>query len=377
MRTLAVGQTWPRCIKIMAVNPKKIRIGIIGTGFGKSTQIPGFLACPDAEVIAVCSHSKEKAEATAKEFNIPHAFTDYRNLLALKELDLISIVTPPHLHHPMTMAALEARKHVLCEKPMALNLEEAREMYERAQAAEVVALIDHELRFNPIRRKIKELIEQNYIGRLRHVSVHMISNLRANATSPPWDWWSEAQKGGGALGAFGSHMIDLLRWWFGEITEVCGHLETFIRERPLPDSGKMRWVETEDFAAFGLKFANDAYGEVVLSSVARHSRYAKIELYGSEGTLILQDEKLLGGHKGEELKEVPEPEPLPQPKGTPEGVFPRSFALLAEYLIGCLRDGKRPQMGATFYDGMRCQAVIDAIRRSHLERRWVACEEQL
>jgi len=359
----------------MVMNPKKIRIGIIGMGFGKSTQIPGFLACPDAEIIAICSQRKGKAEATAKEFGIPYAFTDYRDLLKLKELDLVSIVTPPHLHYSMALAAFEARKHVLCEKPMALNLEEAREMYERAQATDRVALIDHELRFSPIRRKIKELIEQNYLGKPRHVSVHIITNLRADAMSPPWNWWSEAQKGGGILGAFGSHQIDLLRWWFGEITEVCGHLETFIRERPLPDSGKMRRVETDDFAAFGLKFANGAYGTVVLSSVAHHSRQIHIELQGSEGTLILQNEKLLGGRKGEELKEIPEPEPLPQPEGISEGVFSRSFVLLARYLVECLREGRRPQMGATFYDGMRCQAVIDAIRRSHDARCWVACEE--
>ena len=84
----------------------KITVGVIGTGFGKSAQIPGFRSCPDAEVIAVCSSQSEKAKATAREFDIPHVFTDYREMVQLKELDLVSVVTAPHLHYPMVMAAL-------------------------------------------------------------------------------------------------------------------------------------------------------------------------------------------------------------------------------------------------------------------------------
>jgi len=103
----------------------KIRVGVIGLGIGTDIHIPGFQACPDAEVVAICDVRQERVEAAAKKFGIPNVFTDYRKMLELNGLDAVSITTPPHLHFPMTMAALEAGKHIICEKPMALNLDEA------------------------------------------------------------------------------------------------------------------------------------------------------------------------------------------------------------------------------------------------------------
>src|SRR5688572_16895946 len=130
---------------------RKIRVGVIGTGFGTIVHIPGFQSCADTEVVAVCSARKERAEEAAARFGISHAFTDYREMVKMADLDVVSITTPPYEHYPMAMAALDAGKHVFCEKPMALNVKECREMLAKAEAKGLVHMIVHEFRFTPQR----------------------------------------------------------------------------------------------------------------------------------------------------------------------------------------------------------------------------------
>jgi predicted dehydrogenase len=353
------------------MSERKIRVAVVGTGFGKTVQIPGFRACPNAEIYAICASSLEKAHAVQQEFNIPHAFANYREMLKLKELDLVSIVTPPHLHKSMSVAALKAGKHVLCEKPTAMNLREADTMWKHAKESDLVALIDHEMRLNPLRRRIKELIEGKLIGKLRHAQVSLAGNFRADSPRA-WDWWSDKRRGGGVLGAIGSHQIDLLRWWFGEIESVCGHLKTFVAERPLPGSQKPRRVTTDDFCWFALHFEKGGFAQVQLSAVARHAGQTRLEICGDEGSILLVDEKLYAGRMGEPMKEITDLNPLPNVSGMPEGVFPRTFALFAEYLTDCLAQRKPPELAATFYDGMQCQAILDAAKQSSRKAsRWV------
>src|SRR6185369_6700895 len=124
-----------------------VRIGIVGAGFARTTQIPGFRDCMGAKVVAIASRHRERAAEVAKEFGIQHVAADWQELVERDDVDLVSIVTPPAKHMEIVLAALEHRKAVLCEKPMALNAGEAARMVEKAKAAGVLALIDHELRF--------------------------------------------------------------------------------------------------------------------------------------------------------------------------------------------------------------------------------------
>src|SRR6266481_3120805 len=143
---------------------KIIRIGIIGAGFARSTQIPGFANCKGARLLAITSARREHAEEVAREFGIEHVESDWRSLVARNDVDLVSIVTPVVTHCEMTLAAIGHGKAVLCEKPMAMNAEEALRMTERAREAGVLALIDHELRFLPGRVQMRELVRRGDIG---------------------------------------------------------------------------------------------------------------------------------------------------------------------------------------------------------------------
>ncbi len=349
------------------------RLGIIGVGWGARVQIPAFQAT-GWEVVAICGRTREKVERITAEHGIPHAFTDYRMLVDLPQVDLVSIVTPPAWHKEMSLAALNAGKHVLCEKPTALNAEEARVMWEAAARTDRIALIDHELRFLPTRQKMRRLIREGYIGHLYHVTYAYRSNSRRDPTKP-WTWWSDASQGGGILGALGSHMVDALRWWFGEITEVSGVLGTFIHERVDPITGRPRPVTADDYAAFLARFGHDGFAEVSISAVAGNYGQ-RVVAYGSGGMLILDEEGKLWGIRYEEkgpMHDFTQPDRHPaHPRVLPETPFPMATVHLAEALARAVRDGDRSWLepAATFEDGLYNQEVLDAVRKSHATRQW-------
>ncbi len=132
-----------------------IRVGVIGTGFGAAVHIPALKHLPEFEVAAVCSRRAARARSVAAEHKIPTVCTDFREMVNDQEIDAVVVAAPPYLHHQMTLAALEAGKHVLCEKPMARNLAEARDMVKMAERAGVAAMVNHEFRFLPLRSRIK------------------------------------------------------------------------------------------------------------------------------------------------------------------------------------------------------------------------------
>jgi predicted dehydrogenase len=191
-----------------------INAAIIGASFAKAAYLPALSTVEDVNVVAVASARLESAQAAAKAFNVPNAYDDWRRMLDKHEVDLVGIATPTIHHKPMTIAALETGAHVICEKPMAMNADEATEMLETAESLNRLHLIGHELRFNPNRRKIKKMIEAGEIGQVRHINIVNISRTWGDPTSrPAGDWWSMEESGGGRLGANGSHQIDLLRFW--------------------------------------------------------------------------------------------------------------------------------------------------------------------
>lgn len=339
----------------------KLRVGVIGTGFGSQVQIPAFQAHPRAEVVAVSSQTPGKAAKIAEQFGIPRAFDHYEDLVTA-DLDLVSITSPPMLHHPMTLAAIASRRHVLCEKPMAMNVAEAAEMLERAEAREVSHAIDHELRFNPNRRKIKGLIDEGFIGRPRHALITLVGSARANPDQP-WTWWSDRSAGGGLLGAVGSHQIDLLRFWLGDIAEVTGRVETYVGERS--HEGRPRPVTSDDFTSFSMRFTSGAVATVLLSSVASHPDGPRIEIWGNEGSLRLDgQERLSGARRGEDWRDLTEPETITPPPGmkyTP--LWGLSFVRFANHVVTAILDGGPVAPAATFADGLQVQKVLDAVRK--------------
>ncbi len=357
-----------------------IRIGIIGAGFARTTQIPAFKACDRAKIVAIASARREHAEEVAREFGIEDVESDWRTLVARDDVDLVSIVTPVVTHCEMTLAALDHGKAVLCEKPMAMNAVEALRMNERAREAGVLALIDHELRFLPGRMKMRELVRRGDIGKVRHAKLTFRSDSRADANRP-WNWWSDETQGGGALGAIGSHVIDSWRWLLdAEVPEVIGNLATHIRERK-DESGRLRAVTTDDEANLLVRFADTALtegatGNASMSLVEPGKPEHRLEIFGASGALMIEESGDLWQAKvGEgEWKHV-ETDRGELAPGMRDGGWARGFTAFSKRIVDALRAGRMTVEGAaTFEDGYHTQLVLDAARRADESGCWAKTE---
>jgi predicted dehydrogenase len=355
---------------------KEIRIGIIGAGFARSTQIPAFKACAGARIVAIASARREHAEEVAREFEIEHVASDWRALVERDDLDLVSIVTPVVTHCEMAMRALDRGQAVLCEKPMAMNADEARRMTERARAAGVLALIDHELRFLPGRLQMRELVRRGDLGKVRHAQLTFRADSRADPNRP-WNWWSDEKQGGGALGAIGSHVIDSWRWLLdAEVPEVIGNLATHIRERK-NENGELREVTTDDEATLLVRFADSEFtegatGNASMSLVEPGRPEHRLELFGSLGALKIEEGGELWQAKVGEADWRPvELQPAELAPGMRDSGWARGFTAFSKQIVAALRAGRPTVEGAaTFADGYRTQLVLDAARRANESGRW-------
>jgi predicted dehydrogenase len=362
-------------------NGKIIGIGIVGAGFARTTQIPGFQNCPDARVVAITSRHRENAESVAREFGIKHVAADWRELVERDDVDLVSIVTPPATHMEITLAALARGKAVLCEKPMAMNAAEAKQMNESARAAGVLALIDHELRFLISRQKMRTMLHNGEIGDVRHCNYLFRSDYRG-VLDRQWDWWSDSAMGGGTLGAIGSHAIDSFRWILGaEVSEVCCMLSTHIAERPDKSTGKARRVTSDDEAKLMFRFADSSLaknttGAASLSVVESGKYENRLEVFGTKGALMVEENgDLSHSPAGSGIWKRVEVDPGSMAPGMREGSWSRGFTAFSAAIVDALRDGQTTVEGAaTFEDGYQIQLVLDAARASNESGCWTRVE---
>lgn len=340
-------------------------IGIIGTGWGARVQVPAFRSV-GLEVTALAGSQAEKTRRIASELGVAWHTTSWQDLLARPDVDLVSIVTPPGLHKAIAVAALEAGKHVLCEKPTALNVAEAEAMLAAAAAhPSQLALIDHELRFLPALRLALDLIAQGAIGAVRHAEIRAISSSRSDPRRP-WSWWSDASQGGGILGAIGSHQIDMLRYLLGdEVAIARGLTHTFIVERP-DEAGQLRPVTADDYAAATVRFTGGATATLTASVVAPNDEPNSTTIYGADGALRFVGGRLLRSGSGGEFIDITPSHRHVFPEGI-VGDFPQGTVYLGAALRAALSgDITALAPAATFTDGLATQRVLDTIRAAQI-----------
>ena len=224
------------------------RVGISGAGFGVKAHLPALLAHPRFEVVALASPSS--AKAIAQERNIPHAFSSAAEMIDGCELDAVVVASPPFAHRDDVLAALDARKHVLCEKPFALNVEEAEEMLAAALDAQTACGLAHEFRFVPQRMAIKQLVENRHLTPMREIEITQLATFLREEAERPRGWWFDRQYGGGVAGALMSHVIDSANWTVGRAPKsVTGFLHI---ANPKRHDANGTFTSTVDDGAFSL-----------------------------------------------------------------------------------------------------------------------------
>ena len=350
----------------MSANTRKI--GIIGVGFGAQVHVPGFRS-EGWEVAAICSRDSDKAQKAAAETGIANVYTNPMELIGRDDLAAVSIITPPGAHHALSIAALHAGKHVLCEKPFALDAKQAGAMLDVAEKSRRTAMIAHEFRHTPQRAHIRQLLNEGYIGKFQLCTIELFLDRYVTAQPRPFTWMARKADGGGLLGALGSHYIDGLRYWFGEVASVSGRLATLRTDLVDPATGKKVEAETDDTFLFTLAFGNGGMATMVASFATTPTRGAKIVVMGDRGTLIaeqpgpnpMEDGVVIGSRDGAPLHVLATP-PQYTPFADSRDHRLMAFRLLVRDFTKGVEQGTSP--APNFTDGLRCQEIMDAVRES-------------
>ena len=348
---------------------------VIGTSFGVLTHLRA-LRNAGFEVHALVGRNPEKTAERAARFGVPHATTRLEEALALPGVDLVTIATPPHTHAEIAIAACEAGKHVMCEKPFAANLEEAERMRDAAHAAGVVHVLGTEFRFATGQALATRAIREGAVGAPRLATFLLMQPGLADPHGEVPGWWSDAKEGGGWLGAYASHVIDQMRATLGEWAGLSASLDLVAdRDWSAEDSFTIHF-RTVDGCTGVLQSSAGTWGAPVLTS----------RVSGPAGTLtILGDTVSVADANGERTVEAPPelsssaPDPpdrallvtaydMLHSMGIDIGPFTRLFEHMRDTILGKpTPDDPRP---GTFDDGVALQRIMDAVRRSASRGSW-------
>ena len=338
-----------------------VKLAIAGSGYGKKVALPVYRSMEQFEPVACWSYTPGRAEKLAREFGLGLGTSDFDELLSVPGLEAVHVATPVATHLPFARAVAERGLHLLCEKPLADNLENARQIAKAVDAAGVVGMVGYSLRMKETRGRLIEVAKE-VAGNPRMVSISLVHNDHATPDSRPFRWVHDARWAGGRLQGYGVHDLDLLLAIFPEVDSVASALEIGVPTR-MTDEGELREVSTEDAYGILIRFRGGGLGVVTLVATARHGRKDMIEIYGDQGTVKLDsDYRLWWGRAGEDLKSEG-----PLSNDSKEG-----FRKVAANFWRSIREGASPD--PSLEEGLRVQALFDAIRAADVERRWVAPE---
>ncbi len=369
-----------------------INVALIGYAFmGKAhsnayRQVTPFMS-PRLEprMKVLCGRTQSRVQAAARQFGWEEAATDWREVVARKDIDLVDISTPGDLHAEIAIEAARHGKAVLCEKPLANSVAEAQAMVDAVDAAGVAHMICHNYRRIPAVVLARQLIEAGRIGTIRHFRGTYLQDWIAHPDFPLVWRLDKAQAGSGALGDIGAHVVDLARYLVGEISEVSGHLETFVKERPLPDGKPGRGTVTVDDASMALvRFENGAIGTIEATRMAPGRKNAnRFEINGSTGSIAFDLERLNelevyieaedAAVRGFHRVLATEPQhPFVKSWWPPGHIigYEHTFVHTVYDLLEAIADKRLPS--PNFHDGLRNQQVLAAIENSSMTRRWVS-----
>ena len=377
-----------------------IRAAVVGTGFIGPVHVEA-LRRLGIEVVGICGSSPERARPKAEALNIPRVYNSYEELLADSAVDVVHITSPNVYHYPQAKAAIEAGKHVVCEKPLAMNSRESAELLELARQRGIVHAVNFNIRFYPLVQHARAMVRNGELGEVRIIQGSYLQDWLLLETD--WNWRLVPELGGEvrAIGDIGSHWIDLMTFVTGRHVErVLADFATFIPVRKKPTkpvdtfAGKTlrpedfvdEPIRTEDYATVLLHFEGGARGVMTVSQVSsgRKNRLF-FEINGSRSSVAWNGEQpnvLWIGHRerpNEVLVKDPSLEaPEAQrytgyPGGHAEG-FPDTFKMLYQAVYAHIADRSVPVDFPTFEDGHEEMLIAEAILKSAREGRWVDVE---
>ncbi len=366
-----------------------LNVGMLGYAFMGKAHTNGYKTLdyidtpPPARtrLVALGGRSRDKVEAAARRYGFERAITDWRELVALPDIQVFDNCAPNNLHAGPCIAAAEAGKHIICEKPLGRDAEEARRMVEAVQKARVVNMTAFNYRFVPAVRLMRDIIEQGRLGRIYHFRARYLQEWIMDPNFAMVWRLDAAEAGSGVLGDLGTHIIDLARYLVGEPESVQGLARTFIQERPTTKGPAARVTVDDAFGAL-LSFRNGAMGTLEASRFARgRKNHQVVEINGERGSLVFNLERL-----NELAVYLPEEEEPADAQGFRQVLVTESYHPfydawwpqghiigwehtfvheIRHFLQSVVEGTSITPHGADFQDGYRATVVADAILESN------------
>lgn len=345
-------------MSIPRTNPPAL---VVGTGFGCRIHVPALRAA-GFEVVGLVGTDPERTKQRAAANGVPQVFTDLDQAIRKTGAVAVTIATPPHTHAALTLTAIAHGCHVICEKPMASNIDEARAMLQAAERAGITHLMGNQFRWAPERATIARALTDGLIGEPRFLTLTSYMSLVAAPEAKMPDWWFDQGAGGGWLGAHGSHVVDQVRSWLGEFASLSAALPTLsAREGVAEDSYVVRF-----------RLVNGVEGVMQHTAGAWGSPTDMTRVAGTRGTLWSENGIVrIADQNG--VRELPAPADLVLPLPLGKSDDPRAavkepgpYVRLCEVLRAGV-DGRAAISAVpppTFRDGLACMEVLDAIRLS-------------
>ena len=377
---------------------KKLNIGIVGHGFmGRAhsnayCQVKRFFDCDYEPVLKVaCGRNKERVEAFAENWGYEETTQNWRELIERSDIDAIDIAAPNHLHREIAIAAAEAGKMILCEKPLGRNLEESREICVAAAKAGVKTLVWYNYRFIPAITMAKQLVDAGKLGKVYHYRANFLQDWTISEDLPQGGeglWRLDVESSGsGVTGDLLAHCIDTAMWLNGPIISVSAMTETFVKERVHNETGEKQAVGIDDACAFLARFENGSLAIFESTRYARgHKAKYSFEMNGREASLAwdLHDLHRLeyfdnadGNLKGWRSIHVSEGEHPYMDKWWVPGLnigYEHSFTHCLYGFLKSLEDGQ-PVFHPDFSDGVQTDAICQAVLQSAKSEQWVEVTE--
>jgi predicted dehydrogenase len=354
-----------------------IRVGIIGAGVG-ARYAAAFQSHANARVVALCAATPDNATPIAARLGIDEVHTDVAAMLKRCGLDVVVIATPNDLHHDMTLLAVDAGAHVMCDKPLAMNAAQALEMWGRAEERSVRHMVPFWWRFLPAFARARELIEGGALGSLWFVDVRYMNRGWGDPRGQMRWQFDRVRAGSGALANIGSHALALLLWLGGDLVRLSAHTSCHVTRRQWPD-GTIATPDVDDTVAFVGQLGNGAMTTFLASSVAHVAGSSvSVAVHGSDGSLTVTADthgaQALTGRLVVMRSGASEPEDDRTLKwdptmSRPASAVDRAFLSIASEMIAAVRFDR--VASPSFEDGVRVQEVMDAVLASTQSAGWV------
>lgn len=344
---------------------RKLRLGVIGTGsFARTCHIPGLQSHPDAIVVAVCGRGYESARAVADGFGISDVHTDVDELCHRGDIDAVTIATPNASHAAIALSALAAGKHVLCEKPLAMNPAEAHAMLNAAERSGLVHMVAFTFRYGSAVQALKQRVAAGEVGAPYYVRVQYDGweGLDSRRT-PGWRDRPELA-GGGLLYDRGSHLFDMVRYILGPLEVIGGFVHHLPRLRSGAGGDEAMAVATDDMAAAWFRHANGVRGQWFTSRISpRFAENNWLEVIGPQGALRAALSRGTADSLQSSRPEAEAWQTLPLPAAAADGQPHNLGRMMRSFVDACLRGAPDPALDATFHDGVAVQEALDAVLR--------------